>query len=37
MVGVINEEIAYTPLADTWEKKKPLQESLTTLLKYLAD
>jgi 6-phosphofructokinase 1 len=37
MVGVINEEISYTPLKDTWEKKKPLQPSLTGLLKYLAD
>jgi len=37
MVGEINNEIAYTPLKDTWEKKKPLQPSLLGLLKYLAD
>ncbi len=37
MVGEINREIAYTPLKDTWEKKKPLQAGLTTLLNILSD
>ncbi len=37
MVGEINHAITYTPLNDTWEKKKPLHSSLTNLLKYLAD
>ncbi len=37
MVGEIDNEIAYTPLNDTWKKRKPLQSSLTDLLKYLAD
>ena len=36
MVGEINNEIAYTPLKDTWEKKKPLRTSLTTLLSILS-
>jgi len=37
MVGEINREIAYTPLKDTWEKKKALHVGLTDLLKILAD
>jgi len=37
MVGEINEEIAYTPLKETWEKKKPLNTGLTDLLKILSD
>jgi 6-phosphofructokinase 1 len=37
MVGEINREIAYTPLRDTWEKKKPLQAGLTALLNILSD
>ncbi len=37
MVGELNREIAYTPLKDTWEKKKPLQAGLTDLLKILSD
>jgi len=37
MVGEINREIAYTPLKDTWEKKKPLHVGLTDLLKILSD
>ncbi len=37
MVGEINREIAYTPLKDTWEKKKPLHTGLTDLLKILSD
>ena len=37
MVGEINREIAYTPLKDTWEKRKPLHSSLTRMLAFLAD
>jgi 6-phosphofructokinase 1 len=37
MVGEIDGEISYTPLMDTWEKKKPLHSGLTSLLEYLAD
>jgi 6-phosphofructokinase 1 len=37
MVGEINREIAYTPLEDTWEKKKALHDGLTSLLKILSD
>jgi len=37
MVGEINREIAYTPLKDTWEKKKALHVGLTDLLKILSD
>ena len=37
MVGEINREIAYMPLKDTWEKKKPLHAGLTDLLKILSD
>ena len=37
MVGEINKEIAYTPLRDTWEKKKELHHGLTDLLKILSD
>ena len=37
MVGEVNREIAYTPLKDTWEKKKALHAGLTDLLKILSD
>ncbi len=37
MVGEINREIVYTPLKDTWEKKKALHVGLTDLLKLLSD
>lgn len=37
MVGEVNREIAYTPLKDTWEKKKSLHTGLTALLGALAD
>jgi 6-phosphofructokinase 1 len=37
MVGEINRDIAYTPLKDTWEKKKALHAGLTDLLKVLSD
>ena len=37
MVGEINREITYTPLKDTWEKRKPLHPSLTSILTFLAD
>ncbi len=37
MVGEVNREIAYTPLKDTWEKKKALHVALTDLLKMLSD
>ncbi|MFC1892632.1 6-phosphofructokinase [Chloroflexota bacterium] len=37
MVGEINREIAYTPLQDTWEKKKSLPIGLIDLLKILSD
>lgn len=37
MVGEINREIAYTPLKDTWEKKKTLHTGLTDILKILSD
>lgn len=28
MVGWVNDHVTYTPLSDTWEKKKPLDEEL---------
>jgi 6-phosphofructokinase 1 len=37
MIGLINREIAYTPLNDTWEKKKSLPVGLIDLLKILSD
>ncbi len=37
MVGEINREIAYTPLKNTWEKKKTLHAGLTDLLDILSD
>jgi 6-phosphofructokinase 1 len=37
MVGEINKEIVYTPLRDTWEKKKELHHGLTGLLNILSD
>jgi len=37
MVGEINREIAYTPLKDTWEKKKELHHGLIDLLKVVSD
>jgi 6-phosphofructokinase 1 len=37
MVGEINREIAYTPLKDTWEKRKTLHAGLTDLLDILSD
>ena len=37
MIGEVNREIVYTPLKDTWEKKKQLHPGLTNLLKILAD
>jgi len=37
MVGEINREIAYTPMKDTWEKKKSLPAGLIDLLKILSD
>jgi 6-phosphofructokinase 1 len=37
MVGEVNREIAYTPLKDTWEKRKALHVGLTDLLKLLSD
>lgn len=36
MVGEINREIAYTPLKDTWEKKKQLHAGLEELAKFLS-
>jgi 6-phosphofructokinase 1 len=36
MVGEINNEITYTPLRDTWEKKKPLSARLRELAGLLA-
>jgi len=36
MVGEINNEISYTPLRDTWEKKKPLSTRLRELAGMLA-
>jgi len=36
-VGEINREISYTPLKDTWEKKKTLHAGLTDILKILSD
>jgi 6-phosphofructokinase 1 len=36
MVGEINNEISYTPLRDTWEKKKPLSARLRELAGLLA-
>jgi 6-phosphofructokinase 1 len=36
MVGEINNEISYTPLRDTWEKKKPLSTRLQKLAGLLA-
>jgi 6-phosphofructokinase 1 len=37
MVGEINREIAYTPLEDTWNKKKGLHSGLQQLAKLLSD
>ncbi len=37
MVGEINREIVYTPIKDTWEKKKTLHSGLINLMKLLAD
>jgi 6-phosphofructokinase 1 len=37
MVGEINRKITYTPLKDTWGKKKALHPELTDLLKILSD
>jgi 6-phosphofructokinase 1 len=37
MLGEINREVAYTPLKDTWGKKKQLHVGLTDLIKFLAD
>lgn len=37
MIGEVSREIVYTPLKDTWEKKKQLHAGLTDLLKILAD
>lgn len=36
MVGEVNREIVYTPLKDTWAKKKPLPGALTDLLSHLS-
>jgi 6-phosphofructokinase 1 len=35
MVGEVRGEIAYTPLAETWEKKKPLDAGLQELARLL--
>jgi 6-phosphofructokinase 1 len=37
MVGEINGQITYTPLNDTWKKKKSLQAGLIDLLKIVSD
>ncbi|MFC1900866.1 6-phosphofructokinase [Chloroflexota bacterium] len=37
MIGETDGEISFTPLKDTWERKKPLHPGLTSLLEYLAD
>jgi 6-phosphofructokinase 1 len=37
MIGEINREINYTPLRDTWEKKKSLPRGLTDILSILSD
>lgn len=37
MVGEINSEIAYTPLKDTWEKKKRLHSGLSDMISILSD
>ncbi len=37
MVGEIDRQITYTPLRDTWEKRKPLQANLTELISILSD
>ena len=36
MVGEINKDIAHTPLKDTWEEKKELDDDLKELVKLLA-
>jgi 6-phosphofructokinase 1 len=36
MVGEVKNEIVYTPLADTWGKKKPLNPRLEELADLLA-
>jgi len=36
MVGEVNNEIAYTPLRDTWEKQKPLSTRYRELGQLLA-
>ena len=37
MVGEINKEITYTPLKDSWEKKKRLNTGLSDLISILSD
>jgi hypothetical protein len=36
MVGEVNNEITYTPLRDTWEKKKPLGTRFEELARLLS-
>jgi len=36
MIGEVNREIAYTPLQDTWERKKALDVGLADVLKILS-
>ena len=37
VVGDINNNVAYTPLKDTWEKKKPLNPELKALARLLSE
>jgi 6-phosphofructokinase 1 len=37
MVGEVRGELAYTPLEETWQKKKPLDEDLRRVFAILSD
>ncbi len=37
MVGEIKGKVAYTPLRDTWEKEKGLDNQLVKLAEFLSD
>jgi 6-phosphofructokinase 1 len=35
MVGVVNSEISYVPLVETWTKRKPVPQFLVDLAQWL--
>ena len=37
MVGDVNQDIVYTPLEDTWGKKKVLDDELKDIIKLLCE